>query len=104
VRAIYERLGSTRLAELEVDAVRTRPVPSRLVARLAREDGEHAGRLTPRERECLVLLAAGMRRQEIADELGIAHETVRSHLSRAYLELGVHRQIDAVNAFLDDAA
>jgi DNA-binding CsgD family transcriptional regulator len=99
IQALAAELGLTRFAEVEAHAVREREPPARLVARLAR--GEDT-RLTQRERQVLVLLASGLTRVEIADELGIAPETVKTHLARAYLRLGVHRQIDAINAFLEE--
>ena len=102
VLALREQLGEHALAQLEAEAVRTRDVPRRLVERLARAANET--NLTPRQREVMVLLASGFSRQEIADELGITHEAVRSHLRNAYGRLGVHRAIDAVNAFLEGSA
>ena len=79
--------------------MRTRAPPPRLIARLFRDAPTI---LTRREREILVLLASGFSRREIADELGIARETVKSHLAHAYRRLGVRNQIEAINAFLDE--
>jgi DNA-binding NarL/FixJ family response regulator len=44
--------------------------------------------LTPRERDVLELLARGLRHEQIAAELGIGAETVRSHLRNASQRLG----------------
>jgi DNA-binding CsgD family transcriptional regulator len=52
----------------------------------------------------MVLLVTGASRQEIADELGVSYETVKAHLRSAYRRLGVHDRVDAINAFLDEAA
>ena len=40
-------------------------------------------RLTPRQREVLLLTVMGWTQEEIAEELGIARETVKTHLARA---------------------
>jgi DNA-binding NarL/FixJ family response regulator len=53
------------------------------------------GSLTEREQQILVLLGSGLTRNQIADELGLSGNTVRSHLSVAMAKLGVHNQISA---------
>jgi DNA-binding CsgD family transcriptional regulator len=63
------------------------PVPSRL--------GRGAC-LTPRELAVLRLLAEGKRVAETADLLGLGQETVRSHLKKAQVKLGVHDRTHAV--------
>jgi DNA-binding CsgD family transcriptional regulator len=45
-------------------------------------------RLSRRERECLLWLAAGLRNDRIAERLGIARATVELHLARARRKLG----------------
>jgi DNA-binding NarL/FixJ family response regulator len=52
--------------------------------------------LAPREREVLVLVAAGRTNRQIALELGISEETVKTLLERAYAKLGVRRRAEAV--------
>lgn len=47
------------------------------------------GRLTPREREVLELVAGGLPNPEIAHRLGITTKTVKNHVSRVYAKLGV---------------
>ena len=53
------------------------------------------GRLTPREREIVRLLASGHSRQDIAVRLQLSHHTVRTHLNHAMSKLGVHSQLMA---------
>ena len=55
--------------------------------------------LSPRETEILSLLAKGYRYKEIADELRINIETVRTHLRRIYQKLQVDSRTDAVVKF-----
>lgn len=43
--------------------------------------------LSSREMTCLVAAANGLRNQEIADDLGISIETVKTHLKRVYSKL-----------------
>ena len=54
--------------------------------------------LSKREREVLGLVAAGATNSEIARQLGIGEETVKTLLARAYAKLGVRRRAEAVAA------
>lgn len=66
-------------------------------------DGRHPacapghGTLSPREREVIRLVAAGATNPEIADELGIGSETVKTLLGRVFSKLGVRRRAEAVS-------
>jgi len=53
-------------------------------------------RLTPREYEILVCLAAGKSGSAIAEELNIAPLTVRTHVRNLMSKLGVHSRLEAV--------
>ena len=53
-------------------------------------------RVTPREREVLVLLARGDHNQGIAEELTIAIATVKRHLSNLFRKLQVDNRTQAV--------
>ena len=55
------------------------------------------GALSPREREVIRLVAAGATNQEIAGELGIGSETVKTLLGRVFSKLGVRRRAEAVS-------
>ena len=46
-------------------------------------------RLTPREADCVCLVAEGRRDKEIAILLGLKSQTVRNHLLNARKKLGV---------------
>ncbi len=52
--------------------------------------------LTDREHEVLRLIAAGLTNQQIADELFIAHSTVKTHINNMYGKLSVSRRTQAV--------
>lgn len=54
--------------------------------------------LTPRERAILRLAAEGHANPEIADMLGVAHGTIRNHISNIYSKLGVDTREAAVKA------
>lgn len=62
--------------------------------------GEKKAALSPREKEVLGLLAEGCRYQEIAGNLGIGFETVRTHLQHIYQKLEVRTRTEAVVWFL----
>ena len=52
--------------------------------------------LTPRERDVLRLVAAGGTNAEVAAQLGLGDETVKTLLGRIFLKLGVRRRAEAV--------
>jgi DNA-binding NarL/FixJ family response regulator len=56
--------------------------------------------LTPREKDVLDCLAQGFLYKEIADKLGIAYETVHTHIRRIYEKLQVRTRTEAVAKFL----
>jgi DNA-binding NarL/FixJ family response regulator len=65
-------------------------VAARLVETLAADEGqEPLDRLTPREREVLVLIGRGFSNKRIAAELGLAEKTVKTHVGHVLAKLGV---------------
>ena len=77
-------------------------VSRRLVADFARgaarKPGEaaHLGTLSPREHEVLLELARGRSNAEIAADLHISAETVKSHVAEVLRKLGLRDRIQAV--------
>jgi DNA-binding NarL/FixJ family response regulator len=63
-------------------------VAAQLFAR-ARSEPVNASSLTPREREILMLIAAGHGNKQIARLLGISDKTVKSHCGRLFQRIGV---------------
>ena len=62
-------------------------------------------KLTPREREVLRLLAAGLTYAQMAQALGISLYTVCTHVKNVYRKLEVHNAPAAVSrAFLTGGA
>ena len=60
--------------------------------------------LTRREREIVLLVAHGRSGPEIADELHIAHDTVRTHVRNAMTKLGARSRAHLVAKALSDGA
>jgi two-component system nitrate/nitrite response regulator NarL len=52
--------------------------------------------LTPREWEVLDLLCSGLTVDDIAEQLVLARDTVRTHVKRLLRKLGAHSQAEAV--------
>lgn len=57
--------------------------------------------LTEREREILAYAASGRGNKEIADELCVSLDTVKTHLHHIYRKLGVTGRVEAVLAYLN---
>ena len=64
--------------------------------RLRGREGRPDTVLTPREREVLILLAAGMRISQISDKVGIAEVTVNLHVQKARRKLDANTPAQAV--------
>ncbi|HZW28850.1 MAG TPA: PAS domain S-box protein [Trueperaceae bacterium] len=52
--------------------------------------------LTPREREVLEYVAAGLSDDEVAARLGISQRTARNHLTNTYAKIGAHNRAEAI--------
>ena len=70
------------------EAVLDPVVAARLLEELAR-DSEPLDRLTPREREVLVLLGRGFPNKRIAQDLRLSEKTVKTHVGHVLAKLGV---------------
>lgn len=53
-------------------------------------------RLTPREREVLLLVKQGLSDKEIAEQCGISLWTVRTHIGNLYEKTGTHSRVEFV--------
>ena len=105
-------LKRTRAEDL-IDAVRVvaegeeLPLPAatrRLIANLSARESAHEREwraiddLTDREHEVLVFIARGFSNQEIAVELTLSVDTVKTHVKRVYAKLGARDRVHAVIA------
>jgi DNA-binding NarL/FixJ family response regulator len=73
-------------------------IPPEVAAELAEHTGEED--LSSREIDVLRLIAAGNANKEIAGRLGIAEETVKSHITNILSKLGANDRTHAVTTAL----
>ena len=84
------------------DALLSPGVTRRLIAEFARlgaprsPSRKNLGDLTERETEVLALVARGMSNAEIATHLIVAEQTVKTHVSRVLMKLGLRDRAQAV--------
>jgi DNA-binding CsgD family transcriptional regulator len=99
VGAACAALGDLATAEFELDAARRAfaelgAVPD--LESLARAAGTPpAGPLSPREREVLILVAAGKTNRAIAQQLFISEKTVARHLANIFMKLRLNSRAQA---------
>lgn len=60
------------------------------------ERAEDRQRITPRQREILELVAAGLSDKEIASKLRVSPRTVQSHIDRFFMKHDIHKRAHAV--------
>lgn len=65
------------------------------VGRVRRREGP-LDVLTPREHDVLTCLAQGSCPAQVADDLGMSANTVRTHINKIFTKLGVHSRLEAV--------
>jgi len=88
----------------EGEALLTPEATRRLVAEFAKQNDAPAEArdamdwLTPREREVLLLIAHGLTNHEIASSLDVSLETIKTHVKRIFMKIGVHDRVQAVIA------
>ena len=87
--AAGDSLLSPSVTRIVVDRMARRPVPGTA-------DDERLGDLTPREREVLGLIARGLSNGEIGAALVIEESTVKTHVKRILMKLGLRDRIQAV--------
>jgi DNA-binding NarL/FixJ family response regulator len=83
------------------DALLSPSVTRRVIERMSRQptpelSEDRLGELTAREREVLVLMARGLSNREIAAELVVEESTVRSHVKRILMKLGLRDRVQVV--------
>ena len=84
------------------DALLAPSVTRRLIEHLARRSGRDTAPapgiadLTDREREVLTLMARGLSNSEIAQRLFLGEATIKTHVGRVLMKLGVRDRVQAV--------
>jgi DNA-binding NarL/FixJ family response regulator len=100
-RTSPEELVAAIHAVASGDSLLSPSVTRRVIDRMARGPSpevspERLGRLTPREREVLQLIAQGLSNGEIAAALVVEESTVKTHVKRILGKLGLRDRVHAV--------
>lgn len=99
---LIARIRSVLAGNAELSSAATRALVRHVAApsRALRPDPELArlvDLLTPRERDVVVAVAAGLRNDEIAEREFISQHTVKTHLNRAMSKLGMSDRAQVVS-------
>jgi DNA-binding NarL/FixJ family response regulator len=84
------------------DSLLSPSVTRRVIDRMAQQptpdltDRARLDELTPREREVLALIARGLSNREIAGALVVEESTIRTHVKRVLMKLGLRDRVQAV--------
>jgi DNA-binding NarL/FixJ family response regulator len=84
------------------DSLLSPSVTRRVIDRMARQptpdlaDQSKLHELTPREREVLQLVARGLSNREIARQLVVEESTIRTHVKRVLMKLGLRDRVQVV--------
>ncbi len=102
--AVFNGNLLTRFAEGELRAYLASLIGRERETAVSPEDSAALGAkqpITSREREILLKMSQGQSNKEIAKDLGIGPETVKSHAKRIFAKLGVATRIEAVSCAND---
>jgi NarL family two-component system response regulator LiaR len=97
-----QELASTIRRLADGDTVLHPDAASSLARRFSANGKGKSVPLTPRQREILRLIAAGLENKQIARRLGIGVHTVKTHVSRVLNKLGASSRTEAVVLALRD--
>jgi len=103
LRAVEAALEDHASAEIDLsgrEQVRASTGRSAATARIPELASDLESVLTDRELEVLALMADGATNNRIAEQLVIAHGTVKSHVKRILRKLGVENRAEAVSRYL----
>lgn len=99
-RHLLRAIRGVRRGELWVDRTILGTAMPLLLDRLLRPPADPLDVLTDREREVLDLMAQGLNRTQIAAQLRVSGNTVRTHTQKVITKLGVHSSLEAVTLAL----
>nr|WP_315989583.1 response regulator transcription factor [Desulforamulus aquiferis] len=65
---------------------------------IGKPEADNSDFLTGREKEVLILMAAGLKNKQIANKLFVSVRTVEAHMGNIYSKLGVNSRTEAILA------
>jgi DNA-binding NarL/FixJ family response regulator len=84
------------VAEYRLDVVEVGDRPDPATPEAADSRPDPAGALSPRQRDVMALVSAGVGNREIAARLRVSEKTVKNHINRIFRVLGAANRVEAV--------
>jgi DNA-binding NarL/FixJ family response regulator len=93
---LVEAIRTVAAGEALLSPSVTRRLIEAFSSRPSRRDNPRFADMTDREREVLVAIARGLSNEELAEELFISENTVKTHVKRVLAKLGARDRVQAV--------
>ncbi|GMB83464.1 response regulator transcription factor [Shinella zoogloeoides] len=100
-RTLADVLRLVHAGEMYLSPVLSAQMVASMLHREEEDAGPRIDVLTPREREVLRLVAAGLSNKRIGRELNLHEKTVKHHMTRIFAKLGVSNRTEAAMALRD---
>jgi ATP/maltotriose-dependent transcriptional regulator MalT len=95
-RRIVEKEVEVRYVERPAEVIATATVPAATIPETTIPESAASDLLSARESEVLRHIARGLTNREVAEQLFVSENTIKTHLNNIYAKLGVRRRTEAI--------